>query len=43
MIKTNLAATNYQNLLVLNLPGEDKRTSALNLGELMMRHNVVLK
>jgi len=41
MIKTNLATTNNQNLLVLHLPGEDQRTSALDLGELVMRHDVV--
>jgi hypothetical protein len=42
MFKTNLAATNNQNLLVLHLPGENQRASALDLGELMMRHDAVM-
>jgi len=37
-IKTNLAATNNQHLLILHLPGEDQRASALDFGVLVMRH-----
>ena len=43
MIKTNLAATDNQNLFVLHLPGENERASALDLWELVMRHDVVMK
>jgi len=42
MIKTNLAATNHQDLLVLHLPGKDQRASALDFGVLVMRHYVVV-
>lgn len=42
MIKTDLAAPNNQNLLVLHLPGEDERASTLDLRELVMRHDIVL-